>query len=139
VYLGAEVLGTSLEDQAEIIAKAEGVEPWSVELVSRFIPGTESNKGRPTILIVAKWSEASPPVWERIVKQTKKFVDSSLRGRLEDLELSVEMIAEELICWNISASCKRETGAGGLGKGGPLRKDFDGYTPPRSGSLSPPP
>ncbi|KAK0723122.1 hypothetical protein B0T26DRAFT_674734 [Lasiosphaeria miniovina] len=90
-----EALGTSLQGQAEIIAKAEGVEPLSVELVGRFV--TESDSCRPTILIVAKWSEASPPIWEKIVRNTKKFVDLSTRdGDLEDIVISVEMIAEEL-------------------------------------------
>ncbi|KAK3364331.1 hypothetical protein B0T25DRAFT_61230 [Lasiosphaeria hispida] len=103
-----EALGTSLQDQAETIAKAEGVEPLSVELVARFVPGSgsgmkpgaqsESDSRRPTILIVAKWNEASPSIWAKIVKKTKKFVDSSTRGGylLQDMVIGVEMIAEEL-------------------------------------------
>ncbi|KAK3339843.1 hypothetical protein B0T25DRAFT_618478 [Lasiosphaeria hispida] len=90
-------LGFSLNDQAEIIAKAEGVEPLSVDLVSRYIEGSAPNEGRVTILIVANWSESSPSIWERIVKKTKKFVDAAIRNRyLEDVEIGVEMIAEEL-------------------------------------------
>ncbi|KAK3358076.1 hypothetical protein B0T25DRAFT_451417 [Lasiosphaeria hispida] len=90
-----EALGTSLQVQAEIIAEAEGVEPLSVEFLSRFAPGSDNH--RPTILIVAKWSKASPPIWEKIVKEAKKFADSSTRGAsLQDVEVCVEMVAEEL-------------------------------------------
>ncbi|KAK3350196.1 hypothetical protein B0T25DRAFT_550012 [Lasiosphaeria hispida] len=92
-----EALGTSLQVQAEIIAKAAGVEPLSVELLARFTPGCEPDARRPAVLIVAKWTEASPPIWDKIVKQTKKFVDMSTRAvSLEDVEVSVEMVAEEL-------------------------------------------
>ena len=92
-----EVLGTFLQDQAEKIAKAEGVQPLSVGLVARFVPGSTLDNRCATILIVAKWNDTSPPIWEKIVKKTKKFVDSSTRNsHLEDLQISVEMIAEEL-------------------------------------------
>ncbi|KAK0707774.1 hypothetical protein B0H67DRAFT_495703, partial [Lasiosphaeris hirsuta] len=92
-----EALGFSLNDQAKIIAKAEGVEPLSVELVSRYIPGSMPNEGRPTLFIMAKWSESSPQIWEKIVKKTKKFVDSlTCGGYLEDVGIGVEMIAKEL-------------------------------------------
>ncbi|KAK3364312.1 hypothetical protein B0T25DRAFT_493098 [Lasiosphaeria hispida] len=88
--------GTSLQDQAEIIAKAEGVEPLNVELLARFVPGLGSNSRRATILIVAEWNEASPSIWESIVKKTKKFVDSSTRGASLKDEVCVEMVAREL-------------------------------------------
>ncbi|KAK0708445.1 hypothetical protein B0H67DRAFT_648506 [Lasiosphaeris hirsuta] len=91
-----ETFGTSLQDQAEIIAKAEGVEPLSVELLARFVPGLGSDGRSATILIVAEWNEASPLIWESIVKKTKKFVDSSTRGASLEDEVCVEMIAREL-------------------------------------------
>jgi len=93
-----DTLGTSLESQATRIALAEGVEPLSVELVARFVPGSTSDDsdGNATILIVARWNESSPPIWEKIVRGCKKFADASTRSEDLQVTVNVEMVAEEL-------------------------------------------
>jgi hypothetical protein len=91
----------------------------SVELVGRGIAGDDS-EGQPTILIVAEWDEKSPPLWERIVKRTKKWIDEKVlaSGKL-NLDIAVEMIARDLtLCKHVSAISEREL-AQGLGRDWP--------------------
>ena len=94
------VLGNSLQDQASIIASLEGVELLGAVLVSRFIPGSSANRGRTTLLMAAEWEDqTSPTAWEKIVKDTKKYVDRAIRqeDQLQDVEVGVEMIAPEVV------------------------------------------
>ncbi|KAK4234410.1 hypothetical protein C8A03DRAFT_37827 [Achaetomium macrosporum] len=56
-------------------------------------------KGQPAILFVARWLDESCSItWGRAVTRVKKFVDSKRLAskRLAQLDIAVEMIAEEL-------------------------------------------
>jgi hypothetical protein len=121
--LVGEALGTGLVDGTFKIIASEGLELCKVddvELVGRGIAGDDS-EGEPTILIVAEWDEKSPPLWERIVKRTKKWIDGKAlgSGKLNHLDIAVEMIAQDLtLCKYVSAISGREL-AQGLGRDWP--------------------
>lgn len=97
-----EVVGpNTLEDQTKKVLAAEMVQDiLSVELCSRLPDGTDTVKtGQPTVLIVACWvDESCSAVWGRAIARIKKYIDSTRLAskRLDQLDIAVEMIADEL-------------------------------------------
>ncbi len=95
-------LGVTLENGfADILRKNDIEVTGPPELAFRCVQGDDdSSEGQPTIIAVATWNEkTSPPVWERAVKQTKRFVDAKVLAsgpEIRGLNVGVEMIAEEL-------------------------------------------
>jgi hypothetical protein len=117
-----------LERETEKILSDEKVDNViDVDLTSRLCTdsGGITAEGRPTILIVAAWKEGCSALWETVVRRVKKLVDSKrfTREKLRDVDIAVEMIAEELTLekylWPVSA----ETLAKGLEKDWPNIKD----------------
>ena len=90
--------GSKLVDRASQILSENGIIDPEVSLTSRMVPG-ETWTAQPTIFIVAQWSEQSPNIWERSVRQVKKYANTMLIGydELERLDVCVEMVARELI------------------------------------------
>ena len=116
-------LGLTLEDGVAKILINNGIEAADTpELVYRCIPGDDGSGGQPTVTAVATWDDiTSPPVWERAVKEAKRFVDATVLAspELRHLDVGVEMIAEELTPSNyvacilneeLTESLVRETG-----------------------------
>ncbi len=89
-----------LERETEAIVAAEDTKGLvSIEFVSRVPPELMgADEGQPTILIVARWENGCSPVWERVVGRVKQMADARRvkSAKLGNLDIAVEMIAEEL-------------------------------------------
>jgi hypothetical protein len=98
-----------LESETKRILSVEGVDSVaSVELTSR--------ERRPTIFIVARWEDGCSDLWEAVVRKVKKLVDSKrlTSEKLGDVDIAVEMIAEELMLEKYLSIVPEEVLARGL-------------------------
>lgn len=105
-----------LESETKKILSAEGVtDVISVELTPRDVELT-CQEGRPTIFIVARWEDGYSDFWEAVVRKVKKLVDSKrlTSEKLGDIDIAVEMIAEELTLKKYMSAIPEEILAGGL-------------------------
>ncbi|KAK1760432.1 hypothetical protein QBC47DRAFT_396428 [Echria macrotheca] len=134
VHMIEEELGdVSLTLETHRILEKERVEGViSIDFTSRMPEEADiyrPMKGQPTILIVARWvDESCSWVWLDVVKQVKKFVDEQRckSERLSQLDITVEMIAQELMVDKFMAPISPSLLAQGLGTDWPvIRKHVD--------------
>ncbi|KAH6632017.1 hypothetical protein F5144DRAFT_572823 [Chaetomium tenue] len=113
----ADELGRGvLESETKKILSAEGVtDVISVELTSRDVEYTY-RETHPTIFIVARWEDGCSDLWEAVVRKVKKLVDSKrlTSEKLGDIDIAVEMIAEEFTLKKYMSGIPEEILAEGL-------------------------
>lgn len=122
-------LGLGLEDGVAKILTDNGIQTEEPpELWFRSVEGD----GQPTIVVVAAWDEkTSPPVWERAVKQAKRFVDATVLAsspELRHLDVAVEMLAEELTREQYVSCISNNEGTDSLVRGWDIIRDDVGRT-----------
>lgn len=86
-----------LTDNGVPVDEDEEDDKASCDIVSRCEPDNEDS-AETTILIVAPWGTNSPEVWQKCVREIKRWVDSYLdENGMEAFDVSVEMAATELV------------------------------------------